>query len=107
MGAIELRLFGIDEHIDRAVAAIEADARGSAELLEAAQEFQRASKKVIGILILDGSPDQATREAIIALEQAGDSAKAVVEADSQGSEEIRQAILAAHDEVYDLKQQLA
>ena len=74
----------IDEARDR----VQADSSASPVLVAVVNEFANKAAKAAA------ADDE--REAVIELEQAGDSAKAAVEADSAVSETARQAVLDAH-----------
>ena len=95
------RLTQIDEQARQALEAVEADKGASVVLAAVAKEFHRKSQKALGSL--GGADDHGVREAVIEVEQAADSAKAAVEADTGATEETRQAILAAHLSVCILK----
>jgi hypothetical protein len=74
--------------IDRAMEAVQRDPGASPVLLAVVGEFAKKAEKAAG------AADE--REAVIELEQAGDSAKAAAEADTGTSETARQAVLDAH-----------
>ena len=78
---------------------VEADDGASPVLVAVVREFQsklaKAEKRAV-----DGAPN---RDAVIELEQAGDSAKAAAEADTGVSGESRDAVLAAHLAICKLK----
>jgi hypothetical protein len=95
MEPIQDRLARIYKHIDRAVAAVEGDRGASPVLLAVVREFQKKSRKAHGI-ITQTSDQVAIREAVVELEQAGDSAKAGADADSSAAEETRKAVDLAH-----------
>ena len=79
------------EKITIAVRQVEADGGASPVLVAIVGEFQRKLAKA-GAQGTDGVPD---RDSVIELEQAGDSAKAAVEADTGLSSDAREAVLAA------------
>lgn len=74
--------------IDSALQAVRSDEGASPVLLAVVKEFSSKAEKAIGLA------DQRT--AVIELEQAGDSAKAAVEADLGASGAVRDAVLEAH-----------
>jgi hypothetical protein len=82
------RLEGARVKIDTALQAVRTDEGASPVLLAVVNEFARKAEKAVGLV------DQRT--AVIELEQAGDSAKAAVEADSGASPAARDAVLEAH-----------
>jgi hypothetical protein len=82
------RLRDAQVRIDDARAAVAKDAGASPVLVAVVTEFAKKAEKAI-------RADDA-REAVIELEQAGDSAKAAAEADTGVSESARQAVLDAH-----------
>jgi hypothetical protein len=75
-----------------ALRAAEADPGASAVLLAVVREFDKKADKAIG----QNDTPSAMREAVVELEQAGDSAKAAAEADPGLGEQARQAVLDAH-----------
>ena len=75
-----------------ALRAAEADPGASAVLLAVVREFDKKADKAIG----QTNTPSAIREAIVELEQAGDSAKAAAEADAGLSDATRKAVLDAH-----------
>ena len=68
-------------------------------LLAVVREFREKLAKAEGHMV-DGVP---ARDAVIELEQAGDSAKAAAEADTRLSPEVRESVLAAHLAICNLK----
>ena len=74
--------------IDSALQAVRNDEGASPVLLAVVNEFASKAEKAVGLA------DQRT--AVIELEQAGDSAKAAVEADRGASPAARDAVLEAH-----------
>ena len=70
-----------------ALAAVEADGGASVVLAAVVREFDDKATKATGA---------ASRDAVIELEQAGDSAKAAAEADPGLGAAARQAVLDAH-----------
>ena len=74
--------------IDSALQKVQSDDGASPVLLAVDNEFASKAEKAVGLA------DQRT--AVIELEQAGDSAKAAVEADRGASPATREAVLEAH-----------
>ena len=74
--------------IDGAVEAVHADAGASPVLVAVVEEFAKKAAKSATV--------SDEREAVIELEQAGDSAKAAAEADTGLSDAAREAVLDAH-----------
>jgi hypothetical protein len=70
----------------------EADSGASAVLVAVVREFDRKADKSN----MHADTETAARDAVIELEQAGDSAKAAVEADAGASAETNQAVQDAH-----------
>ena len=88
------RFLQFEEQSDRALASVEADSQASPVLVAVVQEFSRKTKKAhSGVTHGDA---KASWEAIIEVEQAGDSAKVAAEADVHAHENTRQAVLDAH-----------
>jgi hypothetical protein len=75
-----------------ALAACESDGGASVVLLAVVREFDTKATKANG----QASGNGSARDAVIELEQAGDSAKAAAEADPGLGEAARQAVLDAH-----------
>ena len=75
--------------IANALQAVEADPRASVVLVAVVREFDKKADKATR---QDDTPN-AMREAVVELEQAGDSAKAAAEADRELGEQARQAVL--------------
>jgi hypothetical protein len=93
---------GFDEVIEQVTAAarqVEADGGASPVLVAVVREFEaklaNAEKQGTGGLL--------ARDAVIELEQAGDSAKAAAEADAGLSSDTRASVLAAHLAICKLK----
>ena len=87
------------ESINTAVGRVEADSGASPVLVAVVREFgaklaKAENQAVDGVLAGD---------AVIELEQAGDSAKAAAEADAGASSDAREAVLAAHLAICKLK----
>jgi len=88
MTTMEERLERARVKIDSALQAARTDEGASPVLLAVVNEFASKAEKAVGLA------DQRT--AVIELEQAGDSAKAAVEADRGASPMTRNAVLEAH-----------
>jgi hypothetical protein len=80
------------EKITDAARLVDADGGASPVLVAVVHEFQSKLVKAERSAI-DGVPDH---DAVLELEQAGDSAKAAAEADSGLSSDARESVLAAH-----------
>ncbi len=80
-----------------ALRAAEADGGPSAVLVTVVREFDSKADKG------NSQTDGAARDAVIELEQAGDSAKAAAEADPGLGEPAKQAVLDAHQAICILK----
>lgn len=89
MSAIALQ--EVRDKTESALAGVEADAGASPVLTAVVREFVKKAGKAID---LAGSGREW--EAVIELEQAGDSAKAAAEADSGASGDVTSSVLAAH-----------
>jgi hypothetical protein len=85
--------------IREAAEAVEVDAAASPVLAAFVREFMAKSDKVTQSL----AEDSASREGVVELEQAGDSAKAAAEADTGASEATVRAVQAAHLAICTLK----
>jgi hypothetical protein len=92
----------IDRHIARAVAAAAGDAGASPITRAVLGEFERKAGKARGLL----GGGTAEREAIIELEQAGDSAKIAALADTGAAPRTRELVGIAHDAICMLKARL-
>jgi hypothetical protein len=75
-----------------ALSTAEADPGASVVLVAVVREFDKKADKSNA----NSATESAARDSVIELEQAGDSAKAAVEADLGASEATRQAVLDAH-----------
>ncbi len=84
---------------EEALRAAEADGGASVVLVAVVREFDSKADK--GNSQADGAG--ARRDAVIELEQAGDSAKAAAEADTGLSSDVRESVLAAHLAICKLK----
>ena len=87
------------ERITDAARKVEADGGASPVLVAVVREFRNKLAKAEGHAV-DGVP---ARDAVIELEQAGDSAKAAAEADTQLATQARESVLAAHLAICKLK----
>ena len=85
-------LAGVGAAVREAAEAVEADSGASPVLVAVVREFLSKADKVTRS-VGEGAP---FREGVVELEQAGDSAKAAVEADSGASEATTRAVQAAH-----------
>jgi hypothetical protein len=85
-------LAGVGVAVREAADAVEADSGASPVLVAVVREFLKKAGKVTQS-VGEGAP---FREGVVELEQAGDSAKAAVEADSGASEATTRAVQAAH-----------
>ena len=93
MAAATERFAEVDGKITKALEAVDGDTGASPVLAAVVQEFHRKAAKARGAL--EGE-DSAAREAIVELEQAGDSAKYAAEADTGIEVGTRQAVEDAH-----------
>ena len=100
MSDVMSNLVGVKTKIADALRAAEGDAGASAVLVAVVQEFDKKADKAMR---QGGDTPAAMREAVVELEQAGDSAKAAAEADSGLSAEAKQAVLDAHMAICVLK----
>lgn len=105
MSELSDRYGRVEERIATAVAAVESDAAASPVLVAVVKEFQKKGAKAKPLVESDDG--HAAREAIVEVEQAGDSAKAAAEADPGITAETRQAVLDAHDRICVLKTKMA
>jgi len=89
---VTTRLGQVKDKTSQALRAAEADPAASVVLVAVVREFDSKATKANG-----QTGDEATaRDAVIELEQAGDSAKAAAEADASASSATREAVLDAH-----------
>ena len=93
----------IEEKIGLALKAVEGDGSASPVLVAVVREFDSKARKAKQAIT---TGDQAAREAVIELEQAGDSAKAATEADPSIGEGTKQAVLDAHLAICVMKSKL-
>jgi hypothetical protein len=91
-GTMPVAFDTVIEKITDAVLRVDADDGASPVLVAVVHEFQSKLVKAEGSAI-DGVP---THDAIVELEQAGDSAKAAAEADPRLSSDARESVLSAH-----------
>ena len=89
------RLTLVERHLARAVDAAEADSGASPVLRAVVREFQKKAMKARDTLKSSVSA-VASREAVIEVEQAGDSANVAAAADPGASEATRKAVDVAH-----------
>jgi len=89
----------VAEKISDAISRIEADKSASPVLVAVVREFQAKLIKAQNHAT-DGIP---SRDSVLELEQAGDSAKAAAEADAGLAAEARSSVLAAHLAICKLK----
>ena len=81
----------VRDKVERALKAVEADPGASPVLVAVVREFAAKSAKAIGL-----AGGNREWEAVIELEQAGDSAKAAAEADTGAAEDATAEVVAAH-----------
>jgi len=103
MDNVEDRLADVSGKIGSAVSAVGADSGASPVLVAVVGEFEAKAAKA-SKLATTGA--QAAHDAVVELEQAGDSAKAAAEADAGAGEATRQAVLDAHLSICMLKAKL-
>jgi len=89
---VTTRLGGVKAKTRQALQAAEADPAASVVLVAVVREFDSKADKATG----QASTDATARDAVIELEQAGDSAKAAAEADTSASSATKEAVLDAH-----------
>ena len=99
MSEVMSNLSGVKTKIADALRAAKGDNGASAVLVAVVQEFDKKADKAMR----QGDTPSAMREAVVELEQAGDSAKAAAEADSGLSAEATQAVIYAHMAICVLK----
>jgi hypothetical protein len=87
------QLDGVADKIRAAYREVGADDGASPVLVAVVREFEAKAEKAGMAVVGD---DAGAREAIVELEQAGDSAKAAAEADAGVGGTARQAVLDAH-----------
>ena len=101
MADINQQLDEIRGQIDQALSAVEGDGAASPVLTAVVREFSAKAGKAAHI-----AQKGSGRDAVIELEQAGDSAKAAAEADTGAGEASRKAVLDAHLAICQLKASL-
>jgi hypothetical protein len=92
MGAGPSGITDVKTKTAEALRIAEADTSASVVLVAVVREFDKKADKAIG----QTSTPSAVREAVVELEQAGDSAKAAAEADPGIDQRTRKAVLDAH-----------
>jgi len=101
MGDVNRQLEEIRGKIDQALSAVEGDGAASPVLTAVVREFSAKAEKASRT-----AGAGAERDAVVELEQAGDSAKAAAEADTGAGETSRKAVLDAHLAICKLKASL-
>lgn len=97
-----LERFGkVETSIGKALEAVEADGGASPVLVAVVREFEKKAAKARPAV--SGDDADARYEAVVELEQAGDSAKAAAEADPGISDQTREAVVSAHDRICVMK----
>lgn len=99
MSEVMTNLNGVKTKIVEALRAAEDDAGASAVMVAVMREFDKKADKAMS----QADTPAAMREAVVELEQAGDSAKAAAEADAGLSAEAKEAVLDAHMAICVLK----
>jgi hypothetical protein len=89
--------FQLDSRLTAAEAALAADGIACPVLVAVVAEFRRKFAKTRPVV--EGDPAPGQREAVFELEQAADSAKWAALADPDASEQIKLAVVAAHDSI--------
>ena len=100
MASVEDQLQEVSGKITAAATAVNGDAGASPVLIAVVREFEAKAGKAVHVAAK--GPERA-REAVVELEQAGDSAKAAAEADSGATDGTKQAVLDAHLSICMLK----
>ena len=90
---VDERFGEVEDKIAMALKAVQGDGNASPVLTAVVREFQKKAGKARQQLEGDAA---AQRDAVVELEQAGDSAKAAAEADEGVGDAARQAVLDAH-----------
>ena len=103
MDNVEGRVADVSEKIAAAASAVGADAGASPVLAAVVREFAAMAAKASKVAT---TSEQAAHDAVVELEQAGDSAKAAAEADAGSAGVTRQAVLDAHLSICMLKAKL-
>jgi len=102
MESLLKRLVLVDKHVQRAVDLADADAAASPVLRAVVREFQHKLAKAAQTLQQSTEPT-LQREAVVEVEQAGDSANVAAKADRGASEATRKAVDLAHTSMCLLK----
>jgi hypothetical protein len=103
--SITTRLADIEEQIDETAAKLDQDAGASSALKAVFEELHRKTREARDTL--KGADESTIRERVIEVEQAADSAKYAAEADERISAATREAVFGIHDELCELKSELA
>jgi hypothetical protein len=103
MDEVQEKLVDVSGKIATAVIAVGADSASSPVLAAVVREFDAKAAKARDIA---AKGPQEAHDAVVELEQAGDSAKAAAEADPGASEATRKAVLDAHLSICMLKAKL-
>jgi hypothetical protein len=96
------RLKLVDKHVQRAVEVADGDAAASPVLRAVVREFQHKLAKAAQTLQQSNEP-ALQREAVVEVEQAGDSANVAAKADRGANDETRKAVDLAHTSMCLLK----
>jgi len=89
------RLALVRKHVTRALETANADAGASPVLRAVVVEFQKKMEKTLSTLTASPT-EMATREAVVEVEQAGDSANVAAMADAGASAATKKAVEVAH-----------
>jgi hypothetical protein len=100
MPQVQDQLEAVASKTAAALQAVDADGGASPVLVAVVREFDGKAAKATK---LAGRGMKEAREAVVELEQAGDSAKAAAEADSGAGEAAKKAVLDAHLSICVLK----
>ena len=103
MDNVEDRLADVSGKIGSAVSAVGADGGASPVLVAVVGEFGAKAAKASKLATTSA---QAAHDAVVELEQAGDSAKAATEADPSVGGNAKQAVLDAHMAICVMKSKL-
>jgi hypothetical protein len=95
----------IEQAIERAAQACQGDPAASAELKESVRELDDQSRQAHEFLQTEEN-EEAIRQCIDDLEETGDRAKQACEGAGNVSRPLREAVLAAHRRISQLKHQL-
>ncbi len=102
--SITTRLADIEQQIDDAAVLLKSDSGVSPATKAVFDELHRKTKEARDTL--RGADEARIREHIVECEQAADSAKYAAEADQEIAGESRDAVLAVHDALCELKGEL-